>query len=92
MQDIKTTPVQPTKPSPTPKTPGSSLFYQLHNLFVRKAAIKDAEAQEILNPKATQPDTVSDSLNTGKLTKLVNYIKNTIPVTVLAFTAYQTLF
>ncbi|MDF2573050.1 MAG: hypothetical protein K0R55_4654 [Sporomusa sp.] len=91
MQEMKPDPIIPVDAnSPvSQKTPGFSLLNQLHNLFLRKADLKFAEAQQLLNQQTYDQATIADSLDTGKLNKLINYIKTGTPSLVLMFSVYS---
>lgn len=87
MQETKPSPVQPAKPVP-PATPGFSLLRELHNLFIRKAAGKEKEADSLLHPQPADPAKITDSLGTGKLTKFINYIRKGVPPLAVVVTTY----
>ncbi len=94
MQETKPTPVPPVQPvTPVPPaTPGFTLLHELHNLFIRKAALRDQEASSLLQPQPPGPASITDSLETGKLTKFIRYIRTGIlPLAVLAATYRQLL-
>ncbi|WP_371372305.1 hypothetical protein [Sporomusa aerivorans] len=81
MQESKTPPVRQAKPVPPvpPSTPGFSFLNELYNLFVRKAVSKEREADSLLHPQSSEAVNISDSLDTGKLTKFIRYIRTGIP-------------
>ncbi len=64
----------------------------LPHLFLRKAAAKENEAYELLHPDNSEPASIIASLNTGKLTKFVNYIRNGFPVLLIIYTSSSQLF
>lgn len=47
--------------------------------FISKADAKAKNAYALLHPDSSEPASIMASLNTGKLTKLANYIRNGIP-------------
>lgn len=75
MQEIKTNPAKPFIPSPRRQT-GFSFFGALQNMTILRASTAAEGAQQLLNPDVPTPASVTDSLNTGKLTKLIKYIKS----------------
>jgi hypothetical protein len=94
MQEPKPPPVPPVQPATpvTPATPGFTLLNELHNLFIRKAALREQEAYALLHPQPPGPASITDSLGTGKLTKFIRYIRTGIPpLAILAFTCSQVL-
>ncbi|HWR44927.1 hypothetical protein [Sporomusa sp.] len=94
MQEMKPGPVSPAKPAPSvpQETPGFELLNKLHSLFLRKADTKFDEAQQLLNPQTPAPTNIADSLDTGKLSKLINYIKNGTPSLILMYSTCGLLF
>ncbi|MDF2876149.1 MAG: hypothetical protein K0R22_2832 [Sporomusa sp.] len=73
------------------RTPGFELFSTIHNLFMGRAESKAEEAQQLLNPQLDDSTNIADSLDTGKLSKLINYIKGGTPSLALIYTTH-TLF
>lgn len=67
----------------------SFLKPSLPGFILNKAAAKEVDACELLHPDKSGSLSVLSSLNTGKLTKLVNYIRNGIPLLVIYTVAAQ---
>lgn len=89
MQEMK--PGSNPAPSLPQRTPGFTFFTAIHSLFMGKAESKAEEAQQLLNPQIEEAN-IADSLDTGKLTKLINYIRGGAPsVVLLSSTAYGLL-
>ncbi|QDR82147.1 hypothetical protein [Sporomusa termitida] len=80
----------PTRSLPQ-RTPGFEFFTAIHSLFMGKAESKAEEAQQLLNPQISDENNPADSLDTGKLTKLINYIRGGAPSLLLVYTAYGLL-
>ncbi|SDE64944.1 hypothetical protein [Sporomusa acidovorans] len=76
MQEIKPNPASTGQPTPIipQKPPAANLSNGIHSLFLSKAASKAEEAQQLLQPQDLTPS-ITDNLNTGKLTKLFNYFR-----------------
>lgn len=94
MKEMKPDPTSPANLDShvAQETPGLSLLTQLHSLFLRKADSRFEEAQQLLNPQIFDQANIADSLDTGKLNKLINYIKSGVPSLVLMFTTYSQLY
>lgn len=90
MQELKPDPASSPNPASgiAQKTPGFTLLGQLHSLFLRKADSKFEEARQLLKPPMLDLSSPADSLDTGKLNKLINYIKGGLPSFVLICTFY----
>ena len=90
MQEMK--PGSAPAPSLPQRTPAIEFFSSIHSLFMGKAESKAEEAQQLLNPQIADENNIADSLDTGKLTKLISYIRGGAPAIVLAYTtAYAIL-
>jgi|GEM_PF-2061893 len=82
--------MQEVNPSQFPfKSPTFSLLPKPNSLFMSKATSKAEEAQQLLNPQPAGPINITDSLNTGKLSRLVTYIKHGIPSVVLVYSSFS---
>ncbi|MGL5514388.1 MAG: hypothetical protein ACRDBM_14300, partial [Sporomusa sp.] len=58
-------------------------------LFMSKANAKAKEAQQLLNPQPAGPINITDSLNTGKLSRLITYIKHGMPSVLLVYSGFS---
>lgn len=78
MHEVKPNPSPSVQPLPTvpQRSPSSVVPHKIQNLFLSKTAKKEEEAQQILHPQDLAPSSITDSLNTGKLSKFVKYFKN----------------